>query len=505
MRTRILLFLLLLGSVACAQTPAIAVPSSAQRYLDVIAKRPQPGTLFERFYTAWMEEGTAAELQQFLQSRADKADARPADHLLLAVFLAHSGNDSAALSAYTTALRLDPSNASAWIERSRIEARALDFTAALTSLDQAAAAKPEASLSLEITKLRGRALLRLGQSDEALALWKNLASAHADDDDLHEEIIDLFVDEGQFDAALESASALVLRTRDPIAKIMRQLRLTDILLLAERRDEALATLNTAFASTGADTWIEGDILARYDRLFRMSDDLSGLEQHLANLLKSHPQRVTLAWQHTLLLSALGQKDEALQSARALLQANPGRRDLREGFLGLLESVGLTQEAVQQAQFIISQNAGDKELLIRLATLQHLAKADPAALTTLDTFLAAAGTDESSHLRVARLLESWEEPPSKPESPAAKAYLRRASPKTARSMTFCASPRPCRHVSNIAPHSISFSPASQSSHLSHAISPSSSSTPLPTKNSTAHSPGHAPACASCRTTMALSSR
>ncbi|MCX6851289.1 MAG: tetratricopeptide repeat protein, partial [Verrucomicrobia bacterium] len=414
--------LLLLCAPALAQQAAPVVPPAAQRYLDILLKRPQPGTLFERFYAAWMEEGTAAELQQHLQARSEQANASATDHLILAIFLAHNGNDAAALTAYRAALKLNPDNASAWIELSRIEARMPDFAAALKSLDQAAATKPEATQTMEISKLRGRALLRLGQSDEALKVWKTLAATHADDEDLNEEIIDLLVDEGQFESALESAGALVQRSRDPIAKIMRQLRLTDILLMAERRDEALATLDTAFAATGADSWIESDILARLERLFRMGDDVSGLEQHLAALIKSHPQRVMLAWQHTQLLAATGQKDAALQSARGLLQSNPGRRDLREGFLNLLESLGLNLEAVEQAKFIAAQNPGDKELLVRLATLQHLAKADPAALTTLETFLAAGGADESAYLRVARLLENWEDPPSKTDSPAAKAYI-----------------------------------------------------------------------------------
>lgn len=415
--------LLLLCAPLPAQDKPPAVPAPAQRYLDILSKRPQPGTLFERFYAAWLEEGTVAEMQRFLEAQAAATGAPATAHLILAIFHAHRGNDPEALLCYQTALRLSPQNAGAWIECSRIEARMLDFAAALQSLDQAEGAKPQDQQKAEIGKLRGRALLRLGKSDEALAVWKALASAHSDDEDLQEEIIDLFVDEGQFEAALESARALVQRSRDPAAKIMRQLRLADVLLLAERRDEALTMLDSAFAATGADSWIEGDILARIDRLFRMGDDVSGLQKHLAAMSQAHPQRVTLAWQHALLLAATGQNDAALKSARALLQSNPGRRDLRDGFLDLLDSLGHPGEAVEQARLVVAQNPGDKELLVRLATLQHRAGDDSAARLTLESFLSSAAADESAHLRIARLLESWEEPPAKADSPAAKAYLR----------------------------------------------------------------------------------
>lgn len=410
------------------QGPLTAVPAPAQRYLDILIKRPRPGTIFERFYAAWLEEGTAAGLGTFLKARADNADATAADHLLLAVYQSHRGDDRAALASYEAALKIDPGNTEAWIERSRLEARALDFATTLKSLDEAAKANPDATQAMEIGKLRGRALLRLGQNEEALKVWKDLAAAHADDEDLAEEMIDLLSDEGQYEAALEAGQALIKRSRDPVSKTLRQLRLADILLLSERRDEALKTLRDALAATGADTWIEGDVLGRMARVFRMGDDVSGLEKYLAALVVEHPQRVSLAWQHTQLLGETGQPEAALAQAQKLLQSNPGRRDLQEDFLDLLESLNLIKEAVAQAQVLVQQNSTDKELLVRLATLQHRSADDAGALTTLEGFLKVPGAGEADHLRVARLLENWEDPPASgkegdPQSPAALAYAR----------------------------------------------------------------------------------
>ncbi len=423
MQPRSFLCLLWFSVNVSAQTPAAAVPAPAQRYLDILIKRPQPGTIFERFYAAWLEESSATELGGFLEARTKQPAATAGDHLLLAVFNSHRGDDRAALAAYEAALKLDPANASAWIERSRLEARTLDFAAALQSLDSAAKAQPDAASAMEIGKLRGRALLRLGRNSEALRTWTELAAAHAGDEDLSEELIDLLADEGQYEAALDASQNLIKRSRDPVARTLRQLRLTDILLLAERRDEALKTLSETLAATGADSWMEGDVLGRVSRVFRMSDDVAGLEKFMADLVKEQPQRVALAWQHTRLLGETGQKDAALKEARALLQSNPGRRDLREGFLDLLESLDLIKEAVEQAKLLTQQNAADKELLVRLASLQHRAHDDAAAQATLQRFLEAAGAGEADFLRVARLLENWEEPPVQPGSPAALAYAR----------------------------------------------------------------------------------
>ena len=128
-------------------------------------------------------------------------------------------------------------------------------------------------------------MLRLGKNEEAVRTWKELAAAHAEDEDLSEELIDLLTDEGQYEAALEAAQALIKRSPDPVARTLRQLRLTDILLLAERRDEALNTLREALAATGSDAWGEGDVLGRISRVFRMSDDVEGFEKFMADLVK----------------------------------------------------------------------------------------------------------------------------------------------------------------------------------------------------------------------------
>lgn len=177
MRQRILVgfWLLALHLSAQAAPPSVPVPAPAQRYLEILTKRPQPGTMFEQLYAAWLEQGSSEGLGEFLAAKTKLSTASAADHLLLATFHAHRGNDREALAAYETALKLEPGNAPAWIEGSRLEARALEFSAALQSLTEAAKANPDAGQALEIGKLRGRALLRLGKNEEALRTWKELA------------------------------------------------------------------------------------------------------------------------------------------------------------------------------------------------------------------------------------------------------------------------------------------------------------------------------------------
>ena len=150
------------------------------------------------------------------------------DRLLLAFFYTKQGEDAEALQVFAKALEADPGNAEAWLEKARSEARTLDFDTALEDLDKAEEAGVESEQLTEIGKLRGRLLVRSGESEKALEVWRGLLEKNADDEELHEDVIELLVDEGLYDEAIKASEALTERTRDPYRKVQRQLVTGDL-------------------------------------------------------------------------------------------------------------------------------------------------------------------------------------------------------------------------------------------------------------------------------------
>lgn len=137
------------------------------RYHQLLAKKPQPGTVLDRFVDAWLETESAPALLDFLKAKTTANEATANDHLLLALYLAQQAtDDSASLAAFEKATQLAPDNAIAWQQKARLESRMLDFPRALASLDAAIAQHPEPKLALDLAKLRGRTLLRLGRTPE---------------------------------------------------------------------------------------------------------------------------------------------------------------------------------------------------------------------------------------------------------------------------------------------------------------------------------------------------
>ncbi|SKA77879.1 Tetratricopeptide repeat [Prosthecobacter debontii] len=380
-----------------------AQSEQATKYHELLRKRPQPGLVMDRFINAWLETDSSESLAAYLQQRTGTAN----DLLVLALFHEYEGREAEALKAYQDALTQNPSNAAAWLQRGRLEARMLNFDAALQSLTQATVQKPTPELALDIGKLQGRLLLRTGHTKEALQVWQDLLAAHPDDEDLVEELIDVQVGEGLLDEAAALCRQLISKTKDTSVAVTRRLLLADILTRASKREEALKVYAEALEKSGQGSWVEGEILAQIEGTFRKGGDLSGLTTHLSTLQKTHPQRSRLLQQQARILAETGAGEKALMIYQDLLQRTPGQRDLREAYLDLLTRLEKYSEAIEQTKLLQEQNPTDGELHIRLAGLHQKNKDLKAAQESLTHYLALPNSGEYEHLRAARLLETWE--------------------------------------------------------------------------------------------------
>ena len=421
------LLAVLLPGQALLHAQAAAPEAQARRYHEMLLRRPQSGAVFDRFHAEWLKSGTTDSLQAYLELRCAATTATAADHLLLGVFYERQGNDASAVKAFATSLEKDATNAVAWLGRAKIEVRLLDFATALKSLDKASGLQPADDLKVDIAKLRGRVLVRQSQPQEALKVWRTLLTAHPEDRDLAEDVIDLLVESTQIGEAISLAEQLVTGSRDVTEKMTRRLQLGDLQQRAGQKDNALATLGQCLTDAGQDTWIEGDVLQRIESVFRREDDVNGLEAHLKKLETANPTRMALPQARARVLVDLGKPDEAIKLYEGVLERTPGKREVRETFLSLLETAGKIPEAIAQTKQLIAQHPGDRELWAALAGLHQQAKEPVEAKAALDAYLALPGAGEPECLRVARTLDQWDR---KEEARAAFNALVKAYPDSA---------------------------------------------------------------------------
>lgn len=392
-----LIYCLLVAPLA-AQEPN----EKAARYLDPLLKRPGSGPLFERFVDAWLDTDTLENLEKYLIRQVEARDTT-ANRLLLAVYLSRQGDMVQALEQFRAALARDPGSADIWFQKAVVEARTLDFDNAVASLKKALETKPAAALSLQASQLLGRLLARSGKTDEALKVWQDLMAQRPDDDELREDVLELQIAEGLHAAAQATAEALVAGAKDPYKKVLRRLRLGDVHDRAGARDKALETYASCLEDSGADSWLEKEITAQIEKLFRREDDLAGLKTFYAKLLEKDGRRVALRRSQARLLMEMNESDAAIASGRELLKLAPGDRTVRDEFIALLSGAGKVPEAIEQLEALRKQTPADGELLLRLAALQNEAGKKPEAAASVQEFLKLSG-DEAARLRASGFLE-----------------------------------------------------------------------------------------------------
>ncbi|MGD7654241.1 MAG: tetratricopeptide repeat protein [Verrucomicrobiales bacterium] len=250
---------------------AEAPPEKALKYHSALLKRPSNDTLFDRFFGSWIDEQPLDSLEAFLTARA--AQHGGPDLSILARYQLRRGLEDDALATLGKAIAALPDEPTLTMERAKILLRRLEFEAARDDLAKSAAGNDE-SIALEAAKLIGKSWLRQGNPEQAIKAWDALLAANPGDEDLLEDLVESAAAEGEIDQALTYVDQLIAAGADPYKKTLRQLRRGDLLAQAGRNDEAVQTYTATLAQVGEGSWLEREVLAQIDKVFRKQDRIS---------------------------------------------------------------------------------------------------------------------------------------------------------------------------------------------------------------------------------------
>ncbi|MBL9142142.1 MAG: tetratricopeptide repeat protein [Verrucomicrobiaceae bacterium] len=380
------------------------MPQEAASYHAALLKRPRSGTILERFINGWLGSSDMSALRGFLQQRADAKDATPADVRLFGVFLARQGDLEAAVEVFTKASQLDEKNPEVWLQRAGAEAKLSRNTQALESL--AHITEKTGPFAKDANMLRARLLARTGQSAKAMEVLETLAKTEADNEDSQDDIVELLADEGLQAEATSFLQGLIERTKDAYVRVVRRLRMADLLTQNSQQDQALEAYEQCLADAAQDSWVEAEALAQIAQVFRRKDDLVGLKSHLAKLAQKYPQRAGLAQLRAVVAVDLDEGDEARSFYVRLLESNPGKVELRTAFIEMLVKLQRFDDAVTQCQELLARSPQDKELRAQLATLLYQAKRPGEAAAEVKLLVESGKVDEFELHRAARLYEGF---------------------------------------------------------------------------------------------------
>lgn len=391
---------LLLASLPLVAEAQQAPPEKALKYHETLLKRPHNAALFDRFFSAWLDELPIESMGNFLTARAQANGGQ--EWTVLARYQLRRGQEDEALQSLAKAIEAVPDDPVLLMERAKIRLRRLEFAAARMDLEKAAVGKDEL-LAVESSKLLGKTWVREGKPEEAVKVWDALLQVHPNEEDLLEDLVETAAAEGEIAKALSYADKLIELGSDPYKKTLRRMRRGDLLVSAGRSDEAVETYAATLELVGEGTWLEREVMAQIEKIFRKQDRLDDLTAQLKALAEKNPRRLLIHRQLAKLEAAQGQADVAIGRFREVLQRSPGDRELREEFVRLLTDSERFDDAAAELDKLIALNPNEPGLSLQLAALRHRQGNAKEVLAALQKAHALLGKEESPSLRIAGLM------------------------------------------------------------------------------------------------------
>ena len=397
----------LLIPISCIVAPAAfaqEAPEKALKYHEALLKRPHNAALFDRFFGAWIDEQPVETLEAFLNARALAQGGQ--EWTVLATYQLRRGKEEEALTALGKGIGALPDDAALPMERAKLRLRRLDFDGARADLTKVSAGKDEV-LALEAAKLTGKSWLREGKTEEAIKAWDAVLAAHPGDEDLLEDLVETAAAESETAQALIYADKLIAVSSDPYQKTLRMLRRGDLMAQAGRHDDAVGAYSAIFNQVGEGSWLEREVLAQIEKVFRKQDRLDDLTAQLKKLAETYPQRLLIHRQLAKLEAAQGEADAAIGRFREVLKRSPGDKELRDEFVRLLGDGERFDDAAAELEKLIELSPTDSGLYLQVAAMRFRQSKPELVLAALNKAYDLLGKDEGNGIRIAGLMLQYQ--------------------------------------------------------------------------------------------------
>ena len=345
--------LIFLTAASCAPLMHAEPLSDAvlQRYEQMLEQSPESGTSFDKVYQHYLEtDGLDALEKRWMESSSNPdAKAKASRKLLVGLLQERRGKTDAARASLLAAAE-HGAGWRAWASLGNLEARSGRLKEAVAAYRKALEEKPPSEAAAKLYRGLALSQQRLLDNDGAVETWRAYAEASPGDPFVLEEAGDALLNAERFDEARSMFEKLAaLPDADAARRLSAQIRLAEVDDRQGRRDKALARYNEALAAAGSASWLQKEIRARIERMFRAEDDLPGLVKYYDQRLKDEPGDVEAALRLSEVLIELRRSDAAIAALQAAAEKAPDRRDIRLRWADTL----LTVERAEEARAILA--------------------------------------------------------------------------------------------------------------------------------------------------------
>ena len=156
--------------------------------------------------------------------------------------------------------------------------------------------------------------------------------------------------------------------------------------------------------SGVGSWLEREIIAQIDSIYRREDNLVGLSEQVNKLRKRYKQRIQLSQKYANLLSESGDHKQAREIYLDIIKRSPKNEDLKKDLLQILDKARDYEASRTLLVSLIALDQKDAELHVLLATVCEKLGDKEGVLKNLQRYKAKVSSGSATALRHASLLD-----------------------------------------------------------------------------------------------------
>lgn len=340
---------------------------TTERFLQVLMRRPRPGTALDRVYGFHVRHDTLDNFLNSLTVPDDEEHAGP-KAFIKGLLELQRGKPANATEALAVAEKRLPEDAACSYYLGKAYLAVGQTELAAEAIERAIDRNPSRTEALPIYTELGRIYSRAGLPEKSLKVWTRLEEVFPGDDRVAARIAQTLVDEGNLDEALKRYEQLAESARRDDEKIKFAVEAAEIRRRLGKTEQATRDLETILARLRPGSWLYNDVRNRIEAGFLESGDTNALADYYLNQLESNPDDLELRTRLGRILISAGRIEDAedvLEEAVDLAPKNPA---VRLTLIDVLVNKSDFTGAISHFSTLVEQDPENPDYLLRWGRL-----------------------------------------------------------------------------------------------------------------------------------------
>lgn len=353
-------------------TPAVAQSPGeqeaiAERFVQVLLRRPQPGTALDRVYDFHVQNQT---LDQFLDSlnAPQEADQAGAKQMVLGLIRMRQADLKNAITALEKADRWRDADAIASYQLARAYIAQGETTAAVKALHRAIDRNPNRRDAPDIFLDLGKLYARDGMADQAIKVWQQLIDQFPGELAIAEKVAASLAKEQHFDLAFQHYIRLAKQAKTMESKLGYQVKIAELHGELGQTDQSRKQLQSLLKRLRPGSWLYRDVRNRLERSYLAAGDFDALTNYYTDQANRSPDDLTSLVRLGQLLVGAGKPHEAEVVFRKSIERSPNLPDARLALAEILFNDGRLSDAAEQFNALLQNDPANPDYMMRLGEI-----------------------------------------------------------------------------------------------------------------------------------------